>query len=75
MILRFREDSQSFSGSFTAAGVKKRRMTVSGSHTADAEPVWTQAVSGDFFSVVGGPVALGRPVTLTDDRPASHNQF
>ncbi|MEN6336879.1 MAG: ABC transporter permease, partial [Phycisphaerales bacterium] len=66
---RLRADSRCLSGLFTAAGIDKRKMTVAGSGTGEAEAAWTQAVSGDFFGVLGVPAALGRTLTPNDDRP------
>lgn len=66
---RLREGSKSLSGLFVSPSVGKRMMTVPGSGTEEAEPVWNQAVSGDFFSVLGVSAAPGRTLTPNDDRP------
>jgi predicted permease len=66
---RLRDGSRSLSGLFTAAGIDKRRMMVAGSGVDEQEPVWAQAVSGDFFGVLGVSAALGRTLTPNDDRP------
>jgi predicted permease len=66
---RLRDDSRSLSGLFTAAGIDRRKMMVAGSGTGEEEPVWAQAVSGDFFGVLGVSAALGRVLTPNDDRP------
>jgi predicted permease len=66
---RLRDDSRSLSGLFTAAGIDRRKMTVAGSGTGEEEPVWAQAVSGDFFGVLGVSGVLGRILTPSDDRP------
>jgi predicted permease len=53
-----RDNNQSFSGLFANCGVDERRM----------EWVSAQAVSGNFFSVLGVPAVLGRTLTSNDDR-------
>jgi predicted permease len=63
-----RDNSQSFSGLFASAGISKRTMRVVGSGTVEEVPVWNQAVSGNFFSVLGARAILGRTVTPDDDR-------
>jgi predicted permease len=68
---RLRDATQSLSGLGAAAWAEKRGMTVTGSGVAEAEPVWAQAVSGNFFSVAGVPAALGRALTPDDDRPGA----
>ncbi len=65
---RLRDGSRSLSGLFTCASVEKHRVRVDDSEAAKAEPVWDQAVSGDFFSVLGTAAALGRTLTPNDDR-------
>ncbi len=62
---------QSFSGLFASSGIGKRKMRVVDSGAAKAEPVWSQAVSGNFFSILGAPAALGRTLTPNDDRPGA----
>jgi len=66
-----READQSLSGLFVSPGVDKRRMMVAGSGTVEPERIWAQAVSGDFFPVLGVSAALGRMLTMDDDRPGS----
>jgi predicted permease len=66
---RLRDDSRSLSGLFTATGIDRRKMTIAGSGTGEEEPVWAQAVSGDFFGVLGVSAVLGRVLTPSDDRP------
>jgi len=66
---RFRDGNQSFSGLFATTGISKRSMTVIGAGGAEAEPTWAQAVSGNFFSVLGVPAVAGRSLTVNDDRP------
>jgi len=65
---QFRDGNQSFSGLFAATGISKRSMTITGASGAEAEPTWAQAVSGNFFSVLGVPAAVGRTLTPNDDR-------
>ena len=64
-----RKADQSFSGLFVSPGVEKRRMMVTGSGAVEAERIPTQAVSGNFFSVLGASAVLGRTLTPNDDRP------
>jgi predicted permease len=64
---RFCRSSHSFSGLLTAAPIDKRRLLVAGSG-GQAEPIWAQAVSGNFFEVLGVPAVLGRTLTSADDR-------
>jgi predicted permease len=66
---RLRDGSRSLSGLCTAAGIDRRRMTVTGPGSAEVEPVWAQAVSGDFFTTLGVSALVGRTLTLSDDRP------
>jgi predicted permease len=67
---QWREGSQSFSGLFAAAH-GRYRMTVDGAEDAGAGRVGAQAVSGNFFHVLGVPAVLGRTLTPEDDRPGS----
>ncbi len=62
------DSSQSLSGLFASSGVRKGKMKVTGSGEVKAESVWSQPVSGNFFSVLGTPAALGRMLTPNDDR-------
>jgi predicted permease len=39
----------------------------------DPERVWGQAVSGNLFSTLGNPIALGRSILPDDDRTAAGN--
>ncbi|MGD0015081.1 MAG: hypothetical protein ABSD56_11770, partial [Bryobacteraceae bacterium] len=64
-----RDGSQSLSGLFVNAWAEKHKVRIEGSEAAKAEPVWDQAVSGNFFSVLGTTGALGRTLTPNDDRP------
>lgn len=65
---RLRDGGESFSGMFAANGISKRSMIVTGASGTEAEPVWTRAVSGNFFSVLGVSAAAGRTLMLNDDR-------
>ena len=62
---RLHDRSQSLSGVFAVAG--PRKMTIVGQHAAGPESVQAQAVSGNFFDVLGVPAALGRTLTANDD--------
>jgi len=64
-----RDGSQSLSGLFASSWVGKRKLRVVGSGALNVESVWTQAVSGSFFSVLGAQGALGRMMMPDDDRP------
>jgi predicted permease len=61
--------SQSFSGLFSAAWPDRRRVAVVGQGAGEVEPVQAQAVSGNFFEVLGVPATLGRTLTPNDDSP------
>jgi predicted permease len=63
------ERSQSFSGLFCVGWPDRRRVGVIGQSAAQAEPVQAQAVSGNFFDVLGVSAALGRTLTPNDDPP------
>ena len=65
---QLRDGSQSLSSSFAATGIRKRSMVLTDANSAATEPVWAQAVSGNFFSVLDVPAAMGRTFTLNDDR-------
>ena len=62
-----RDNNQSFSGLFANCGVKERRMRLSGFDADEVQWVSAQAVSGNFFSVLGVPAVLGRTLTSNDD--------
>jgi predicted permease len=66
---RLRDDSQSLAGLFASSWIGKHKMRVMGSGAVKTEYVWAQGVSGNFFSVLGAPAALGRTLTPNDDRP------
>jgi len=60
-----REGGRSLAGLFAAADVSKRRMNAGG---AETEFIRAQQVTGNFFSVLGVPAALGRTFTSEDDQ-------
>jgi predicted permease len=64
---QFRDRSRSFDGLLVVAD-GKRRMTLAGTR-AETETVSAQAVSGNFFSMLGVPAAIGRTLTAEDDLP------
>lgn len=61
-------ESHSFSGLFAFEPVCTHRLHVAGSDNPP-EPIQAQAVSVDFFDVMGVRPAFGRSLTLSDDRP------
>lgn len=63
---QFCDESGSFAGLLAIAGINQRRMIVSEAR-GELEPVLAQAVSGNFFSVLGVPPAIGRTLTAGDD--------
>jgi predicted permease len=64
-----RDDGHSLSGLFAAGGVGERdQLIVPGAGNAEVEFVHGQAVSGNFFSVLGVPAIVGRTLAPTDDR-------
>ncbi len=65
---QFRDGSRSFDGLLVVAD-GKRRMTRAETRDAVAETVSAQAVSGNFFSMLGVPAAIGRTWTADDDLP------
>jgi predicted permease len=67
---QWRDESRSFSGLFTAAH-GRYRMTVDGVEEGEAGRIGAQAVSGNFFHVLGVPAVLGRTLTPEDDRPGN----
>jgi len=62
-----RDNSQSLSGLFASSGIDKRMVRVVGSGAVEGESVWNQAISGNFFSVLGARAILGRTLTPDDD--------
>ncbi|MBO0861932.1 MAG: ABC transporter permease, partial [Chloracidobacterium sp.] len=66
---RFRDSNRSFSGVIAVAGARRMRMTASETEGgARIEPANGEMVSGNFFSTLGAPAALGRNITEEDDR-------
>jgi predicted permease len=64
---RLHDRSQSFSGLFAVEGPRRSKMTIVGQHASGPGSVQAQAVSGNFFDVLGVPAALGRTLTANDD--------
>src|SRR5262245_15999471 len=65
MYEEFRDSGRSLSGLFAATAISKRRMNCVGMGT---EYIGAQEVTGNFFSVLGVTAALGRTLTIEDDR-------
>ncbi|HEU0178205.1 MAG TPA: ABC transporter permease [Blastocatellia bacterium] len=66
---QFRDRNRTFSGVIAATGARRMRMTMSESKVgARVESARGQMVSGNFFSVLGAPAALGRTLIEDDDR-------
>jgi predicted permease len=71
-----RDDGRSLSGLFAAGGVGERdQLIVPGAGNAEVEFVHGQAVSGNFFSVLGVPAIVGRTFTPTDDQASDPQAF
>src|SRR5262249_20652641 len=66
-----RDHSQSFSGVIAGSSVGDGRLIVKDPGDGAVEPVQQQRVSGNFFSVLGAGVVVGRAITEADDNPAS----
>jgi predicted permease len=64
---RLRDGGESFSGMYAATGLDRRSMIVTGAGAVEPESVFARAVSGNFFSVLGVPSALGRTLSPNDD--------
>jgi predicted permease len=64
---RLHDRSQCFAGLFAIEGPYRSKMTIVGPHAAGPESVQAQAVSGNYFDVLGVPAALGRTLTANDD--------
>ncbi|MCU0913832.1 MAG: ABC transporter permease [Planctomycetes bacterium] len=62
------EDSQSFSGLLAASSMDRYSMSADWAQGGEPGRVGVQAVSGNFFDVLGAPVLLGRALTPEDDR-------
>jgi putative ABC transport system permease protein len=65
---KLRDESHSLTGLFGIGGVSKRRMIASGMGAADTEFIRAQEVTGNFFSALGVPAAIGRTLTQMDDQ-------
>src|SRR5262245_53815955 len=68
---KIRDHSQSFSGVIAGSSVGDGRLIVKDPGGGAVEPVQQQRVSGNFFSVLGAGVVVGRAITEADDNPAS----
>jgi len=66
---QWRDESKSFSGLFTATNISRYKMAIDGTGGGEAQRVEVQAVSGNFFDILGVPAAMGRTLTVNDDRP------
>jgi len=64
---QFRDHAQSLDG-ITAINTSNRSLIASGFGQTNAVDVKLSGVSGNFFSFLGVPAALGRTLTLDDDR-------
>jgi predicted permease len=62
------DENRSFSGLFVVDGIRKYNATLVGPESAEVQRVGVQAVSGNFFEVLGVPAALGRTLMPNDDR-------
>jgi predicted permease len=65
-----RDHSQSFSGVIAGSSVGDGRLMVKERGGGAVEPVQQQRVSGNFFSVLGAGVVVGRALSEADDNPA-----
>lgn len=66
---RLRDDGKSLSGLFAAGAIGiKDRLIVPSRGGGETEFVCAQAVSGNFFSVLGVSALLGRTIATEDDR-------
>src|SRR5688572_16125792 len=64
----FRAAGDLFTGIAASGGTLRRQMTVAGTNgAADMEPIEVEAVSGNFFQVMGVSAALGRTLVEDDD--------
>ena len=61
----FRDRSQTLSSVFAFAELEQLNVNVDG----DAQIAYGQVVSGDYYTTLGVPAILGRPLTPDDDRP------
>jgi predicted permease len=65
-----RDHSQSFSGVIAGSSVGDGRLMAPEPGGGAVEPVQQQRVSGNFFSVLGAGVVVGRALSEADDNPA-----
>src|SRR5437867_3661629 len=66
---QLRDGARSLSGLFAASGVGvKDRLIIPNNGDGETEFVRAQAVSGNFFSVLGISALLGRTLSAEDDR-------
>src|SRR5881628_3522604 len=67
-----RNTARAFSG-FAAVqyGAARRELIATAGGAAEAESVPAQAVTGNFFAVLGVPPLLGRTLRVDDDRPGA----
>ncbi len=66
-----RDGAHSLSSIFGATDVSKRRMQAGG---AETEFIRAQGVTGVFFSALGAPTAIGRPLTNEDDQAGNQQR-
>ena len=63
-----RDGTHSLSGLFAAGGPGRQRILAGAPGDVEAEPIIGQAVSGNFFSVLGVSALIGRTLTADDDQ-------
>jgi len=68
---QWRDNIRSFSGLVLSAGISRYSMTIDGTDGSETGRVGAQAVSGNYFTVLGVPTLLGRTLTPQDDRQGS----
>ncbi len=64
----WRDGSRSFSDLFVVDRIRRYSAAVVGPENTEVHKVGVQAVSGNFFEVLGVPAVLGRTLTPGDDR-------
>jgi hypothetical protein len=66
---RFRDEAKTVTGlASSQRGADRRKLIATGFGATEAESIRTQAVSGNFFSVMGANAQLGRALLPDDDR-------
>src|SRR4030042_1205835 len=65
---QWRDESRSFSDLFAVDRIRRYSAAAAGPENMDVHKVGVQAVSGNFFEVLGVPAVLGRTLTPGDDR-------